>query len=701
MVIFTLSKILFMKRVTDFLRIHKSSIYKGLLFLFSIILLVIIFPKEGKFKYEFQKGRPWMHNDLIASYNFAILKPESEIDQERKNLLAQVKPYFVYDEGVTLTKQDELFVNFENNWKAKYKDSPVSEQKKNLNWYRCSMIFDSVISVGIIENLAEIVDVTKQEVFAMIKGNKAEEKRFDEVFSIQTAYNYFQKAIAGNSKLDQSLLLSTLENSLFINIKYDKVKTEEERQLQLTNLSLMRGMVQTGERIISKGELVSSDKFQILESMKREYEQQLGSASTYYVIILGQVILISISMVVLFFFLLYFRREIFFDNIKIALILLVIIMMVFITSLVIKYNVGYLYLVPICIIPLIIRSFFDTRPALYVHIITIIIIGFLVPNSFEFVFLQLIAGIIAIISVVQLQRRAQFFMSSLMIFLTYSAVYFGLSLVQEGSFNGIDWTFFLLFAGSAILTLFSYPLIYLFEKVFGLITDVTLIELSNTNNKLLRELSSKAPGTFQHSMQVANLAEEILFEIGGNTLLARTGALYHDIGKMDAPVYFIENQSSGINPHDKLTPDQSAKIIVDHIYRGVELATKYDLPKQVIDFIVTHQGNRKVEYFYHMKMNSKDAKNIDEKLYSYPGPIPMSRETAVVMMADSVEAASRSIKVPTEESLNKLVESIIEKQIDADQFIDSNITFREITKIKEILKKKLLNIYHVRIEYPE
>jgi hypothetical protein len=435
--------------------------------------------------------------------------------------------------------------------------------------------------------------------------------------------------------------------------------------------------------------------------MRQEYLQQLGSSATYYMILLGQFVLISISMIVLFFFLLYFRKEIFFDNVKIALILLVVIMMVFITSLVIKYNVGYLYLVPICIIPLIIRAFFDTRPALYVHIITIIIIGFLVPNSFEFVFLQLIAGIISIISVVQLQRRAQFFISSFMIFMTYSAVYFGLSLIQEGSFMGMDLKVFLLFAGSAILTLFSYPLIYLFEKVFGLITDVTLIELSNTNNKLLRLLSSKAPGTFQHSMQVANLAEEILFEIGGNTLLARTGALYHDIGKMDAPVYFIENQQLGKNPHDKLSPDESAKIIVNHIHRGVELAKKYMLPKQVIDFIVTHQGDRRVEYFYHMKMNSSSAEKIDEKMYSYPGPIPMSRETAVVMMADSVEAASRSIKEPNEESLSNLVENIIGKQIEANQFIDSNITFKEITKIKEILKKKLLNIYHVRIEYPE
>ncbi len=690
-----------MKSFTLFLKTQKAYIIKGLLFLISIVLLVFIFPKEGKFKYEFQRGRPWMHRDLIATYDFAILKPAAELEQERKELLSKVKSYFVYDEIATAAKQEELYQRFEANWNAKNPDTPTAERRKNLNWARCSIIFDTIVSVGIIENYKEIDGINQLEEFVLIRGNTAQEKRFEDVFTIQTAYQYIQNAISHSPNLDKELLLSTLQDLLFRNIKYDQAKSEEANLQELNKLSLTRGMVQTGERIISKGDLVSAERFQILESMRQEYMQQLGSSATYYMILLGQFVLISISMIVLFFFLLYFRREIFFDNVKIALILLVVIMMVFITSLVIKYNVGYLYLVPICIIPLIIRAFFDTRPALYVHIITIIIIGFLVPNSFEFVFLQLIAGIISIISVVQLQRRAQFFISSFMIFLTYSAVYFGLSLIQEGSFMGVDLKVFLLFAGSAILTLFSYPLIYLFEKIFGLITDVTLIELSNTNNKLLRELSSVAPGTFQHSMQVANLAEEILFEIGGNTLLARTGALYHDIGKMDSPVYFIENQQSGVNPHNKLTPDQSVKIIVNHIHRGVELAKKYMLPKQVIDFIVTHQGDRKVEYFYHMKMNSSSADTIDEKLYSYPGPIPMSRETAVVMMADSVEAASRSIKEPNEESLSNLVENIIGKQIDADQFIDSNITFREITKIKQILKKKLLNIYHVRIEYPE
>ncbi len=688
----------------DFLKLvfkHRLYIYKIALFLFAIVILVIIFPKQGKFKYEFQKGRPWMHKDLIASYDFAILKPQEEIDQERQRALSQVKPYFLFNSELTQEKFRELEDRFSREWDAKYQDSFAYSTYKEVNWMFCKQLFDSISNCGILESLPETAQIDLDDEIVLIKNNQAFERKLSDIFTIQSAHDYLKKELQQSENTDQKIVLYCLENTLFRNVRFDAEKTRTERESALSEVSLTRGMVQSGERIISTGELVVGEKYLILESMRREYEKELGSRTNYVMILLGLSLLISMSMVVLFFFLMYFRRDVFQSNKRISLILSLIIIMVFVTSLVIKYSVDYLYIVPICIIPIIIRAFFDTRPALYVHIITIIIIGFLVPNSFEFVFLQLIAGIIAIISVVQLQRRAQFFFTSTMIFLTYSAVYTGLGLMQEGTFSGLDWRYFLLFAGSAILTLFSYPLIYAFEKMFGLITDVTLIELSNTNSKLLRELSAKAPGTFQHSMQVANLAEEILYEIGGNTLLARTGALYHDIGKIEAPAYFTENQISGVDPHKKKTPDESAKIIIRHIRRGVEIARKYRLPQQIIDFIRTHQGNRRVEYFYRMKLNEVPEDKINEKDFTYPGPIPNSRETAVVMMADSVEAASKSLKEPDETAINELVERIIETQIENKQFIHSNITFREITRIKEILKKQLLNIYHLRVDYPK
>jgi putative nucleotidyltransferase with HDIG domain len=345
--------------------------------------------------------------------------------------------------------------------------------------------------------------------------------------------------------------------------------------------------------------------------------------------------------------------------------------------------------------------FNDTRLALFSHLITIILTGLIVPNSYEFVFLQLFAGIVTILSIVRLERRSQFFLTSLLIFITYSIIYIGMTLIKEGSINEMNSFYFVLFAGSAILTFFSYPVIFVFERIFGLITDVRLLELSNTNNKVLRELALKAPGTFQHSMQMANLAEEAVYEIGGNPLLVRTGAMYHDIGKINEPLFFIENQTTGLNPHDELTYEESAAIIIDHVISGVEKAKKHKLPEQIIDFIRTHHGTRKTEYFYTLAKKANPEEEIDSKIFTYHGPEPFSKETAVLMMADVVEAASRSLKKPDEESISILVENMIDKQMENHQLDNADITLRDIRKIKKIFKKKLMNIYHLRIEYPE
>lgn len=324
----------------------------------------------------------------------------------------------------------------------------------------------------------------------------------------------------------------------------------------------------------------------------------------------------------------------------------------------------------------------------------------MVPNGFEFIFQQLITGIIAIISVAELRRRSQFFITALAVFVTYSAIYTGMLMIQDGNLHGIEASEFIYFAGSAVFTLFSYPLIFVFEKLFGQVTDVTLMELSDTNSPLLRQLSLHAPGTFQHSMQVANIAEAAIYEIGGNTLLVRAGALYHDIGKMDMPMYFIENQSSGVNPHDELGYEESARIIVSHVIKGIEKAKKYKLPEVLVDFIRTHHGTRMAEYFYNKQRIDNPEQEISEQAFRYPGPVPFSKETSVLMMADSVEAASRSMKMPTAASIAQLVDKIVDGQIETNQFVNSELTLKDITRIKKILKKKLMSIYHVRIEYP-
>jgi hypothetical protein len=365
----------------------------------------------------------------------------------------------------------------------------------------------------------------------------------------------------------------------------------------------------------------------------------------------------------------------------------------------IKFNIPSVYYIPYCIVPIIIRILFDTRLALNIHLLVVLIAGFVVPNSFEFSFIQIIAGITAIYSIKNLVKREQFLTSAVLILCSYFVAYLGISLVKNGSLLNIEWLNFVPFIFSVLLSLLAYPLIYAFERVFGITSDVSLMEITNTNSKLLRELSYKAPGTFQHSLQVANLAEAAIFNIGGNALLVRAGALYHDIGKMENPQYFIENQNKKVNPHDSLSYEESAQIIIRHVNKGVEIARRNNLPELIIDFIKTHHGNTRMDYFYQSFLKNFPEKFIDENIFRYPGPIPFSKETGVLMLADSVEAASRSLKEPDAESISSLVDRIIDYKLDQGQLNNSNITFKDLNIIKSIFKSMLMSIYHIRIDY--
>ncbi|MFA4850917.1 MAG: HDIG domain-containing metalloprotein [Bacteroidales bacterium] len=675
-----------------------SDICKTFLFILSIVLIVLQFPHEGKFKYEFQKSKPWMHEDLIAPFDFAILKSDDSIATEKAAAYKSMKPYFSVNNAVKVEKVKSFRKEFDLKWAAKYGEKNGKRYK--LNYKTALSIIDTVYKKGIIQLNDTLDNKAGDYVINIVTGNIAEEKELSELFNIQTADDYIVAMVNKKFSIDKELLLSLLENTISQNVFYDENITGEYKQNIINNISITRGMVQKGERIISKGELVTAEKFYVIESMKKEYESQIGSSSKYYRILLGQIVLVCISIIVLLLFLMSFRKDILYDNKKVFFILLIIFFMVLLTSTVIKLDVKYLYLVPLCIIPVIIRVFFDTRLALFVHLVTIIIIGFLVPNSFEFVFLQLIAGIIAIVSIVNLRKRSQFFYTTILIFTTYSATYTGITLMQEGSLANINSSNFIWFAGSSFFILFSYPLIFVFEKIFGFATDVSLMELSDINSRLLRQLSSKAPATLQHSLQVANLSEEAIYVIGGNTLLVRAGALYHDIGKMDMPLYFTENQSAGINPHDELTSEESAAIIISHVIKGIELAKKYNLPERIIDFIRTHHGTRKTLYFYNQFIRNNPGEPVNESKFTYHGPIPFSKETAVLMMADAVEAVSRTLKKTDEEAINTMVENVINMQIEQKQFMNSDITFSDVALVKKIFKKKLLNMFHVRIEYP-
>jgi putative nucleotidyltransferase with HDIG domain len=519
-------------------------------------------------------------------------------------------------------------------------------------------------------------------------------------FTIKTAYNYINSKIKTDRPNDYDFLLPLLENALTYNVVFDEATTQKDARQALESIATSRGLVREGELIIIKGEVVDQIKFKKLESLQFEFKNKAYSYSSKWWLMLGNFILVGAAISMFIIFLALFRKDIYADNKRVLFLLLMIILMCYLFLFARKLNIIDMYLVPVCILPIIVRAFYDTRTALFTHIVTLLIIGFEAPAGFEFMYIQTIAGMVAIFTIVSFSNRSQFFITVLLIFLTYAITFIGVTIVQEANLRNIDWMNLKWFLGNAVITLFAFPLIFVFEKLFGFLSDVTLLELADSNAPLLRELALKAPGTFQHSLQVANLAEAAVTRIGGNPLLVRTGALYHDIGKMEMPVYFIENQLTQVNPHDELSFEESAAIIKSHVTRGIERARKANIPEQIIDFIRTHHGNTRLQYFYQSFIKNFPDEIPDEEDFRYPGPLPFNKETAVLMMADSVEAASRSLNEATSEHIDLLVERIIAKQIEDDQFINSPLTLKDISEVKRIFKKMLYSIYHVRIAYP-
>lgn len=686
-----------LKRILLYLRHHYAEIYKIFLFLVCIVVIVLIFPKEAKFKYEYTEGLPWLYEDLFAPNDFPLLKTQSEISYEKAQVLALSKYYFddvSKDEKLVLT---QALRNFDSLWVRKYGNFESVEYASNQRIFKT--IFNELSNKRIIDVDEVLSQIQSNSVVVIIKNKIAKETIAENLLSVRSANTYVESRINAFALSDKTLLHKALQNIININLAYNKPMTIEERDNLLKNLSPSFGAFQKGRRIISKGEIVDKEKYKVLNSLKKDFEIQTGKSNVG--IIIGQIILVTVPILAFVLFMIFFRADIFEDNTKLILIMLLNIMQVFITRLAVDFHTDYLYMVPLLINLIIIRSFFDTRLALIVHLITVILISFIVPNSFEFVFIQLVTGIITNVSIVKLERRSQFFITAFYIFISYSVIYCGMVLISEGSLANINFTHILYLGISAALTLFAYPLIWVFERIFGFITDVSLLEYADTNNGLLRELANKAPGTFQHSVMVANLAEESIRKIGGNTLLVRAGAMYHDIGKMDAPMFFTENQTGSYNPHDELTSKESVKMIIGHVIGGIEKAQKHKIPEQIIDFIRTHHGTKKVEYFYRMSKIDRPDEYTKEDDYTYHGPIPFTKETCVLMMADAIEAASRSLKDPDEQSVTQLVERIVKSQFDEGQFDQAKITLQEINQVKKVMIKKLLTIYHVRVQYPE
>lgn len=696
------------------IRNNHSFLQRAALFVLTTALIVYMFPRSGSFKFEFQKGKPWMHETLMAPYDFPILKSEVELKKEQEEVIENHRPTLVLDPTVFELKAEEYINDFEKKWaidKEVQKDNRFtffnlfkkktinsSSKKAKLANYGLDVL-QKIYQKGVVQLTDELELKEADFEVLLTQSNVAEVFPLGDLYTIESAANYIHSLSNNFSESEDGFLNPLLLAALDQNVYYDANKSQKMLEQDLNMLSKARGMVQKGQVIISQGELVTDEKYQTLFSYRKQYEGQHWSESSHNWLLFGQSLLVFVALLIFYLFLKQFRTDILLDNSKVTLLLSMIVLMVILATLTVALSVKLIYLMPFCLLPIILKAFFDTRLALFTHLIAIIIIGFIVPNGFEFVYLQLMAGIVSILSVLQMYKRAQLFVSAAKIIAIYFVAYFAMALTQEGSVDNIQWINFVWFAGNGALSLFAYPMIFAFEKTFSLVSDVSLLELSDTNNSLLRELAQKAPGTFQHSLQVANLAEEGILEIGGNAMLVRAGALYHDLGKMKNPQYFIENQSTGINPHDELAFEESAEIIVEHVKNGIALAKEHNLPDELIDFIRTHHGTSMVQYFYKQYVASFPEEIEATEKFTYPGPKPFSKETAVLMMADSVEAAARSLKQPTAENIDKLVEGIINKQIDEDQFVNADITLKAITQIKKLYKKKLQSIHHVRVAY--
>ncbi len=663
----------------------------------TVFIITLFLPKQPRFRYEFEKGKVWMNKDLISPFPFAILKTNPQINSDKKDALRDILPVYQFDNDIRKDALEAYLNEFDIKWR-----STGLDEKEKLSYRNSSYkLLDNLYAKGIIGLNVKHQTVGKNYDFSLLDNNISKLHNTQDVYTAESALLYFKQNFKLTNQVIQDLVDNLAEDHITPNLIFSERLTEIIRDNTVNNVSTTKGMVQKGELIVAKSDIIDDEIYQKLESYKATYDAQTKTIGSRTLVYLGQVVLVSFVLTILMSFLFLFRRDIFSDNRQLSLILIVTTGMLLSLTWALKMNIASLYYIPFCVVPIIIRILFDTRLALYLHMLVILIAGFFVANSFEFVFYQVTAGMVAIFSIKNFVKRERFLVSALFILSAYFVSFVGIALLREGSFSEIQWINFLPFIFSVLLSLLAYPLIYIFERVFGITSDVALIELTNTNNKLLRELAFKAPGTFQHSLQVANLAEAAIFKIGGNSVLVRAGALYHDIGKVDNPQYFIENQNTAVSPHDKLPYEQSAQIIIQHVHKGIEILRKNQMPEAIIDFIRTHHGNTRVDYFYQSFLKNSPEKFVDENIFRYPGPIPFSKETGVLMLADSVEAASRSLKNPDAQSINDLVERIINYKLEQNQLDNCDLTLKDIETIKLIFKTMLMSIYHVRIDYQQ
>ena len=656
----------------------------------TVALIVWFMPRNEKQQFRYDVGKPWMYGSFIAKFDFPIYKTDETIKAEQDSAMEEFQPYYNYNAKI----EAQEIAKFKNDFKDGFDNLPAGY---------LSIITDRLhrlYQAGII-NTPEYNNIAKDStnMVRVVNGKRAESHQINCIYSTMSAYEMiFNDEILGKER--HVLQRMNLTNYITANLIYDKSRSETEQNDLMSSIPIASGMVMSGQKIIDRGEIIDDYTYRVLNSLDRELQRRDANKTTITNTVIGQLLYVTILVSLFTAFLTLFRKDYFDNSRSILMLYSMITLFPIVVSEMMKHNFFSIYIIPFAIVPIFIRVFMDTRTAFIAHAVMILICAATVKYQYEFIIIQLVAGLVAIYSLRELSNRAQLFKTALFVTVSSCLVYFSLQMMQNYDLMKMDQSMYSHFAINGVLLLLAYPLMYLIERTFGFISNVTLFELSNTNKGLLRDLSEIAPGTFQHSITVGNLAAEIANRIGANSLLVRTGALYHDIGKMENPVFFTENQV-GFDPHKDLPYTESARIIISHITEGVKMADKYNLPSFIKDFILTHHGLGITKYFYIKYQNEHPEEEVDKKLFSYPGPNPFTREQALLMMADTVEAASRSLPEYTEESISGLVNRLIDDQVNNGYFTDCPITFRDISQAKQILIERLKAIYHTRISYPE
>lgn len=668
----------------------RNFLSRTLLVLITVLLIVWALPRNESKQFRYDIGKPWMYGSFIAKFDFPIYKTDETIKEQEDSLLETYQPYYNYDPAVEKKQVSKFLADYQNGIPG------LPHNYVRLIADRLHRLYQAGI-MDTPEYNEAYRDSTSQ--VRLVSGNNAQSISLACVYSTLSAYEqlFIDEQIAMQRPILQRC---NLNNYIEPNLIYDKGKSETERNDLLSSIPPASGMVMSGQKVIDRGDIVDEYTYRVLSSFEREIKRRSATQTQITNTIIGQVIFVTLMVFLFTMYLGLFRRDYFNKPRSIAMLYTLMTLFPVVVSLMMRHNFLSVYMLPFAMVPIFVRVFMDSRTAFVCHVTMILICTTAVRYQYEFIIIQLVAGLIAIYSLRELTRRAQVFKTAILVGIGSTFVYLALQLMQDNDFSSMDHDMYYHFVVNAVLLLIAYPMMYIIEKMFGFVSSVTLFELSNTNRGLLRDLSEIAPGTFQHSITVGNLAAEIANKIGANALLVRTGALYHDIGKMKNPVFFTENQA-GINPHDTLTYQESARIIISHVTEGVKLAERENLPTIIRDFIVTHHGTGITKFFYIKYKNEHPEEEVDPAPFTYPGPNPFTREQAILMIADGVEAASRSLPEYTEESISTLVNRMIDQDVTDGYFKECPITFRDLAIAKLVLIERLKAIYHTRISYPE